>query len=264
MNRRPLPKGTASVIAICVLIWLAGFFASDLNDAEKAIFSGAYYKPMILSGEWWRLFTAGFVHLGFLHLLMNMSALWSLGESLERILGTRRFLLILFSGVVSGNLLCFGLDGNTVAAGLSGGLYGLLGVYTVLLVRAGVWRNPEVRRSMIMTFAVNLLINFLPGISYYGHLGGLAGGLAVWLASEKGLHAWYRIVLPCLCAGLLVLLPFQNAVILEDEQYIGSDYKVLKAEKRILPDSYVRHMAERLDTIYQDGGILEAALFGGE
>ena len=74
---------TNSIIAICFVVWVfIQLFPSD-STITNSILIGAFYKPFVLAGEFWRLLTAGFVHVHLWHLAMNRMALLSLGKVFE-------------------------------------------------------------------------------------------------------------------------------------------------------------------------------------
>ena len=232
------------------------------NDAERAILCGAYYKPMILAGEWWRFLTAGFVHAGLMHLLANSMSLMMLGGGLERVIGMRKFYTILFASVLGSSAFIFAADGNVVAMGLSGGLYGLLACYTYLLIRSGAFRNPAVRRSILPMYAVNILINLMPGVSVSGHLGGfftgflLSGILCVPEESSKRHFALASVLL----AAALAWMCIRNASVPTDSIYPGSDLRVLGQEKKMGFENHAYRIAGHLDDIYGTDGMMVLTL----
>jgi membrane associated rhomboid family serine protease len=124
-------------------------------------------------GQWWRVFTSGFLHYGPIHILMNMFALWLIGKDLELLLGKVRFTVVyvlsLFGGGVS--VLLFGEPVSAVA-GASGAVFGLMGGVAVACLRLKL--NPT---QALVLIAVNLIISVsIPGISLLGHVGGLVVG----------------------------------------------------------------------------------------
>lgn len=128
----------------------------------------------------WRLITAGFLHFDFLHIAFNMYALYNIGRSAERLFGTGRFLLSYLLSLLSGSILVTALAGReTIGAGASGAIMGIVGM---LLIYSKNYREvPAVNEmfgSMLRIALLNLGIGLLPGISLWGHLGGLLGGLA--------------------------------------------------------------------------------------
>ena len=164
---KQIPRTTLTIIVICSAVCLViNLFPFNGNLTEKAILFGAYYKAMIIAGEYWRILTCGLIHVSFWHLMMNMYSLLNIGIVLERILGWKNYLMTLIISTLTGSLFLFILSGNTVAVGLSGGLYGLMGCEIYILYRKGALRNQAVQRAVLQTILMNLMINScrsLPG-----------------------------------------------------------------------------------------------------
>ncbi|OIJ16749.1 hypothetical protein BKP37_05855 [Anaerobacillus alkalilacustris] len=137
---------------------------------------GAKYDPLIIEGEWWRFFTAIFLHIGFFHLLMNSLALFYLGSAVERIYGTTRFIMIYcFAGVI-GSISSFAFN-HQISAGASGAIFGCFGA---LLYFGIIYRKLFIRKigvNIIVVLLINLVLGFmLPVIDNSAHIGGLIGG----------------------------------------------------------------------------------------
>jgi membrane associated rhomboid family serine protease len=177
---------TVTLIAINVAMFLVTAVSavttgnSPLDNSRSPVFDALSQWPygVSLFGEWWRVFTAAFLHIGPVHLLFNMLALLVFGSELERQLGRWRYLAVYLlsalGGAVSIQLLG---DPRIPVAGASAAIYGLLGALGVLML-AG---RQDVR-GLLTLLAINVFISFLPGISLLGHLGGLvAGALATGL-----------------------------------------------------------------------------------
>ncbi|MGY1803209.1 rhomboid family intramembrane serine protease [Blastococcus sp. SYSU D00922] len=144
-----------------------------LDNWRSPVFADLAQMPILVQlGEWWRLLTAAFLHIGPLHLAMNMLALLLFGSELERQLGRWRFLGVYLVSALGGAtaIQLFGFPGGYVA-GASTALYGLLGALGVLLIA-----NRQDIRGLLTLLAINVFISFLPGVSLLGHLGGLVGG----------------------------------------------------------------------------------------
>lgn len=245
---------TNVIIAICFGVWLfIQLFPSD-STITNSILIGAFYKPFVLAGEYWRLLTAGFVHVELWHLAMNMMALLSLGKIFEPLLGVRRYLLILIPSIIVGSLFVLASPENSFVVGISGGIYGLLAAYITLILRTGGWRMPPVRAALMHMLFINLLLNFLPNISVHAHLGGFVTGLIMYgfITTEKD-EVYKRINHIVALTGLVVVLCFiswQNRSIPTRSRYLGTDYNVLQ----ILHDGplhdYSYFLAERLDRVY--------------
>jgi membrane associated rhomboid family serine protease len=147
---------------------------SPLDNAQSTVFEQLSQWPygVILFGEWWRVFTAAFLHIGPVHLAMNMLGLLIFGSELERHLGRVRFLSLYLLSALGGAaaIQLFG-DPRVPVAGASTAIYGLLGALFVFMVV-----HKQDLRGLITLLVLNVLISFLPGVSLLGHLGGLAAG----------------------------------------------------------------------------------------
>ncbi len=137
---------------------------------------GAKYDPLIREGEWWRFFTAIFLHIGVLHLLMNSLALYYLGSAVERIYGTPRFVLIYVLAGIFGSISSFAFN-SQVSAGASGAIFGCFGalLYFGVIHRKLFFRTMGV--NVIVILIINLTLGFsIPMIDNGAHIGGLIGG----------------------------------------------------------------------------------------
>src|SRR5690625_5544622 len=93
-------------------------FLGSSQDIPHLIQFGAKYNPLIMEHEWWRIFSSMFIHIGFIHLFINMLAIYYLRTAVERIYGLRKFLFIYTVGGVVGGLASFAVTVN-VSAGAS-------------------------------------------------------------------------------------------------------------------------------------------------
>jgi membrane associated rhomboid family serine protease len=138
----------------------------------------ALVPRLVAAGEWWRVLTAGFLHIGLIHLVFNMLALWVLGRDMELVLGRGRFLAVYVVSLLGGSAAVMLFDPNQAVAGASGAVFGLMGGLAVVLRRLRVPAG-----QVIGLIVVNVVISVvLPGISLLGHLGGLAVGAAATAA----------------------------------------------------------------------------------
>jgi membrane associated rhomboid family serine protease len=167
-----------ALIIINLLVF--GVTAAQVNgDVSRVVVSPlfldwAMWPQGVALGQWWRLLTAGFLHLGLIHLLVNMVSLWIIGRDVERALGAWRFLAVYLVSLLGGSV-AIQLFSENGGAGASGAIYGVMGALTVLFLRTRM--NPAPALGMI---AINLVISVsIPGISLVAHLGGLALGVAV-------------------------------------------------------------------------------------
>lgn len=185
------PFFTYVFLAIQIAIFILLEITGGSNNTENLIRYGAKFNPLILDGEWWRFITPIFLHIGFLHILMNSLALYYLGPTVERIFGRLRFLWIyLFSGF-TGVLASF-LFSSHLSAGASGAIFGCFGA--LLYIGAA---NPKLffrtmGKNVIFVIIINLVFGFsVSGIDNFGHIGGLIGGfLAAAIVHFPKKHKW--------------------------------------------------------------------------
>lgn len=148
-------------------------------NTSKLLECGANYGLLTLIGEWWRLLTCNFLHIGIFHLLVNMYALLYIGLYLEPLTGRWRiFAAYLLTGLCSATAsLVF--HPEVISAGASGAVFGLYGVFLVYLLSHRVER--ERRRTLLISTGIFILYNLLNGFTHQGidnaaHIGGLVSG----------------------------------------------------------------------------------------
>lgn len=133
----------------------------------------------ILHGEWWRLLTSCFVHIGYLHIGVNMYALYNVGPPIERLLGRWRYLLLYLVAGFGGS--CVGVIGQFGCAGASGAICGLLGALAAWTFLNRQFLPPPLLASLQRYLVVNtfliVAISLWGRVSWSGHLGGAAFGL---------------------------------------------------------------------------------------
>jgi membrane associated rhomboid family serine protease len=140
--------------------------------------------------EPWRYLSAVFVHMGVLHVGMNLWMFTDLGARLERELGgARAALIFLVTGVlgfVASEIWYAPL--SLLTAGASGGVFGQIGA-EVGILRAR--RDPEWRRSLIRNLVYALVLSLaLRGVNNAAHIGGFAAGIALGYAFEVERRRW--------------------------------------------------------------------------
>ncbi len=147
---------------------------------------GAKFGPYIFQDrEYWRLVTAGFLHGGWLHILMNSWVLYDLGAQCEEVYGTPRFLVLYFAGTVGGFYLSAVVNPLTPSLGSSAGIMGLIGA----MIAFGVANRSSAGRAIRNHYArwVVYIVAFglIPGIGVdnWAHIGGLAAGFVIGYAA---------------------------------------------------------------------------------
>jgi rhomboid protease GluP len=138
---------------------------------------GAKDAFFIAHGEWWRLITAGFLHAGVFHILMNSWVLLDLGRHSEEVFGTSRFLVIYFVSNILGFIASLFWSPHAISVGASAAVCGLIGA----MIAHG-YRTGSSYRSFYMRWAaIIILIGLMPGfhIDNAAHLGGMAAGFVI-------------------------------------------------------------------------------------
>jgi membrane associated rhomboid family serine protease len=148
------------------------FFASP-SGAVLYDFGG-FNTALFKAGEWWRMITCNFLHIGLMHLLFNSFALIQLGPLVEEFYGSQKFVfLYLTTGIVS-SLASYGFAIN--GAGASGAIFGLLGILAVYGYRqGGVWGRSLMRQVLIWA-AIGIVMGFMIRANNVAHIGGFIGG----------------------------------------------------------------------------------------
>ncbi len=170
----------AANVAVFLVTAVSAALAGNppLQNHRSPIFADFAQVPLLVElGEPWRLLTAAFLHIGVIHLALNMLSLLVFGSEIERQLGRWRYLgLYLVSALGGATVIELFGEPLRPVAGASTAIYGLLGALGVLMVM----RKQDVRGILVL-LAINVFISFLPGVSLLGHLGGLATGAVVAL-----------------------------------------------------------------------------------
>jgi rhomboid protease GluP len=159
--------------------------AMDLDPYTLVAF-GAMYSPAIAAGQWWRLITAGFLHGGLLHILMNSWALFDLGAIVEDMYGSSRMLVIYFGTTITG-FYASAASGHVLSVGASAALFGLIGAMIALGTRYRSSVGNAIRGLFVRWLIYGLLFSLLPGIDMAAHIGGFVGGFVIgYVAGEPG------------------------------------------------------------------------------
>lgn len=172
-------------------------------------------------GEYWRLFTAMFLHAGIFHILFNMYALYLGGTFLEMLAGRAKYLAVYFTAGFAGNVVVYLLSPPDVPTiGASTAIFGVFGALFMYSVHFRDTMAGQALRSMGLVILINLLITFaVPGISWQGHIGGLVGGVvaveALTLFGRRDLRAPLGrndvVLLALVLAVLVGLVMFRTA-----------------------------------------------------
>lgn len=181
----------ANFTTILILVVNAGMFLATLwlertmGEGEALYVLGAKFGPAIWQDhQWWRLVTAGFLHGGWLHILMNGWVLYGVGAQTEQAFGTPRFLVIYFAGTVGGFWLS-AFQNPVLSIGASAGIMGLIGAMIAFGVGHRSAFGNSIRNFYIQWVVYVLAIGLIPGIGTdnWAHIGGLAAGFGIGYAA---------------------------------------------------------------------------------
>jgi rhomboid protease GluP len=199
LERRP-QMVTRALGAACIVyyalsgLWSGGNWNQIHPDILEAM-GGNGLSLVLEDGQWWRLLSHAFLHVNFIHLVVNLVALWSFGSFLEGLLGWRRYLLLYGLCALAGGVASALIAQVERSVGASGAIWGLMAA-GVALVRRGQTAMPEVvaarlRPRLMWVLAVNAgisvlpqLLPGLPRIDLYAHAG---GGLMGFVLVASGL-----------------------------------------------------------------------------
>jgi membrane associated rhomboid family serine protease len=185
-----VPVVTYGIIAICAALFLIdGSLSGGSSFGGGSLFGGVgplgqanlINAVKVADGEWWRIFTSAFFHLGLIHLAMNMYVLYLYGAIAERMYGPIEYALIYLLCAAGGSVLTILVDPVQFAAGASGAIFGIIGLLFVVSRRHHAVLGREARSIIagMGSYLVFLLIFtfVVPNISWTGHVGGLAVGV---------------------------------------------------------------------------------------
>lgn len=211
------PALTFTLIAINVAVYVAmvlrGVSFTDPN-IDALLNWGADFGPLVHQGEWWRIFTSMFLHIGIMHLAMNMYVLLIIGMLTERVFGHWGFLLLYVLAGIGGSFMSLTLHPGLVSAGASGAIFGLYGGLFAFLLMDRRFLSRQLIKSQVTSagifIAYNLVYGLKPGIDLSAHGGGLAAGFVfgAWLTLPLPAEAGQRLrrnTIVAICGSALAL-----------------------------------------------------------
>ncbi len=185
---------------------------------------GANFRAVTLSGQWWRLITNVFLHIGIIHLLFNMYALVYIGVLLEPHLGRLRFATAyLLTGILA-SLTSIYWHPVTISAGASGAIFGMYGVFLAMLTTNFI--DKSVRKQLLISISIFVAYNLMNGmkaeIDNAAHIGGLLSGLVIGYAYYPSLNKPLVIKIQYLTVALLAVFVFCTSFVVYHK--IPNDY----------------------------------------
>jgi membrane associated rhomboid family serine protease len=193
-KRSPQPNlpspATKLLIGINVAVFIVQASRGATNDAAEFVEFGAVFSPLLAEGEWWRIFTAQFLHWGAMHLTFNMLGLWILGRTVEAMLGFWRYIALYLMSGAGGMLIAWGAAQLSpdphpiILLGASASVLGLVGTQAAISLLAYRHTGSVVAKAQLnaMTQIVLLQAVFdmmVPEVSSTAHAGGAAVGFCL-------------------------------------------------------------------------------------
>lgn len=199
---------TNIISLICILMYvIVGIYGNNFFNFDANILAkfGANNILLIKNGEIYRLLTCAFLHVGLIHLVVNMYSLRVIGPSVESLIGKGKFVFIYLISAISASLMSLVfVDSNIVSVGASGAIFGLMGALLYFGYHYRLYLNDAIKTQIIPVILFNLIIGFMmPGIDNGAHIGGLIGGYLATMAigiknkSEKKdmINGWIVLIL---------------------------------------------------------------------
>jgi rhomboid protease GluP len=176
---------TYGIIGINVLVFVlmvldgVGLFEPSGGDIIRW---GGNYGPLTLTGDWWRLLSSVFVHIGIIHIAFNMYAFYMVGVFLEPMLGKTRYIVAyLCTGVFASLASLWWHNDPVPSAGASGAIFGMYGVFLAMLSTNLIPKH--IRNGLLQSIGVfivfNLVYGMKSGVDNSAHVGGLLSGLVI-------------------------------------------------------------------------------------
>jgi membrane associated rhomboid family serine protease/antitoxin component YwqK of YwqJK toxin-antitoxin module len=201
-----------NVLVFVVIYMEVGSFDSvQFNSYEFEV--GALFNPLTLDGEWYRLFSHMFLHSMFLHLLVNMYGLFSVGAALEPKLGSLKFLLLYLVCGLAGALASLYVSVFTVSVGASGAIFGIFGFSLVMNVIDALESGKSIVGIILNFLVFTIVYVFIAStwnVDHAGHLGGMIAGVSIAVLDYYALRRYDSLTftlayLPLLLVCFLIL-----------------------------------------------------------
>jgi membrane associated rhomboid family serine protease len=260
-------------LAMFAIEWLSG--GMGLMSANRDVLQALGMKDnelILEQGEYWRLISCIFLHIGVIHLLLNNYALWIVGQEIERLYGSARFVLLYFgTGIVAS--VCSLYFSPADSAGASGAIFGLFGVlgtfgfkYQKEVPKA---IGKSIRGRVLPLIAINLFIGYQSGIvDNYAHVGGLLAGVILALVvpykrpGEKSTSLiWRGLEIACLViVGAALIFAFRNY---SNVSASAGGFTPRNSERPSAVDEYFGRMNAAARFFEQSGRLSQRALRDG-
>jgi len=177
-------------------------------DNEGLLYWGANFRPFTLNGEYWRLISSCFIHIGLIHLLMNMYALIYIGLLLEPHLGKAKFLFAYLLAGIAGSTASLWWNSYVLSAGASGAIFGMYGIFLALLTTNLIEKKQrkELLTSIGIFVVYNLAFGLTGNIDNAAHIGGLLSGILIGYLFYPAIHKPKSLKLKIYSLGIVSVL----------------------------------------------------------
>ncbi len=182
----PATAAVTAVIGVNFLVQVLGSGGRALLNPgiESLVNSGALVSQLIAAGQWWRLLTCVFVHIGIIHILFNLFALLSVSSFLEEELGAARYLSVFLLTGLGGSMASYLLHVRVISAGASGAIFGLIGFSISYFRRQGSARGRDIQGFMLRWALYAFIFGLFVGADNYAHGGGFVAGFILGTVME--------------------------------------------------------------------------------
>jgi rhomboid protease GluP len=206
----PVTAALNAAIAVdfIVQVLTSGGTALLSPSLESLVKAGAMDSRLVAAGEWWRLATCVFVHIGAIHFLFNMYALLSVSSFLEEEIGAARYMTLFLLAGLGGSAASYLLHARVVSAGASGAIFGLIGFAIPYFRRQGSARARDIQTFMVRWALYAFFFGLIVRADNFSHAGGFAAGFLLGSVMEfrederRRRDLFWKIVAGFLALGL--------------------------------------------------------------
>lgn len=212
-NNKPIV--TFALIAINIIVFaLMYIIGNGSENSETLLKFGAHNTSLIRAGQYYRIFTCAFLHIGLIHIFCNMYSLYQIGPTIEYFFGKAKFVIIYLFSILTSSLFVMIFQPNSITAGASGAIFGLLGALLYFGYTYRGYIGNQIVSRVLSVLLLNIFIGIsMSGISNAGHIGGFIGGLAISYMLGANIDNKKKInisgaIITVLLTGFLVYMSF--------------------------------------------------------
>lgn len=266
LHQRPV---TAGLMLVCVLAYAATFAAAvtvaedpwttatrslwTLEDSEAVLlnFGALELTRVWLDHEWWRVLTTGLLHGSLLHLVLNMTALGSIGDWVEHAWGSWRTFLLFLAASVAGCLASMIWCESRMVVGASAGVLGQAGALWVARQFGGPRLQAALEPVSVLSLGILLLLclflgTVIPGIAQAGHVGGLGMGVLCGALLARSWPRWLQALGVTALIGILVGLGvLGSAPVWQSGYHTMLGFRALDDQNSPAATAHFEHALER-------------------